>query len=311
MKILLTGGTGLLGTSLIKSIDSKKNTLIATYVNNKPASNAVNFVKMDLSNQTEIRKTINSLNPELIIHAAAATNMEWCEENTSSAFKINSEATKIISEEAKKLGAKVVYISTDFVFDGERGNYNEEDKPNPLNTYGESKLRGEEAVLKAKSGLVIRSNMYGIDPFPEKQSFTPFIINNLKAGKEIMTADDQICSQIFAEQLSKFIMELAEKGEQGLFHITTKDSASRYEFAMQVCDVFGLDKNLVKKVKLADLVSMFKWKAKRPCDTSLDVTKAGKTFKLPTIKASLEEYKRTLETLDYGRRIRRIKTEIS
>lgn len=294
MKILLTGGTGLLGTSLIKSIDSKKNNLIAAYLNNKPASNAANFVKMDLSNQTEIRKTINSLNPELIIHAAAATNMEWCEENPSSAFKINSEATKIISEEAKKLGAKVVYISTDFVFDGKKGNYNEEDKPNPLNIYGESKLGGEEAILKAKSGLVMRSNMYGIDPFPEKQSFTSFIINNLKSRKEIVAADDQICSQIFADQLSKFIMELAGK-EEGMFHITTKDSLSRYGFAMAVCDVFGLDKNLVKKVKLADLISMFKWKAKRPYNTSLDVSKAGKTFKLPTIKASLEEYKETLE----------------
>ena len=295
MKILLTGGTGLLGTSFTGLLNKGKNQLAITYLKNKPSEKGFASVKMDLSNKREIQSTIQSIKPGLIIHTAAATNIEWCEANPKEAFQINSDATETIVEVASKLGAKVVYISTDFVFDGQKGNYTEEDRPNPINVYGKSKLKGELAVLKDQKNLVVRTNIYGIDPLPDKQSFAAFIVSSLKAGKQITAADDQFCNQIFAGQLSKYIMEMVDSGMEGLFHLSTKDSSSRYGFAMQVCDIFGLDKALVKRAKLADLVSMFKWKAKRPQNTSFEVGKLGKTFKLPTIKTSLEAYKKEME----------------
>lgn len=292
MRILITGGTGLLGTSLIKFFG--RENITATYMNHKPKKSAA-FLSMDLSKKEEIRETIKSVKPEIIIHAAASTDIEWCEANKEAAFQINSAATKIISEEAETLGAKIIYISTDFVFDGENGNYNEEDMPNPLNVYGETKLMGEQAVLKYENNLVIRTNIYGIDPLPTKQSFASWVVSSLKSGKEILTATDQFYNPIFADQLSDYILKLVEKKEQGIWNVACSGKVNRYEFAEMVSDAFGLDKNLIKKVKLQDLVSKFGWQAKRPKDTSLNVSKLGKTFKLPTVKASLEEFKNAIE----------------
>ncbi len=295
MKLLLTGGTGLLGTSLTRSLPETYNTTI-TYVKNAPQNKKISSIKMDLSDPREIKEVLKKTKPQIIIHAAAATDIEWCEKNPKEAFSINSFATEIISKEADSLKAKVIYISTDFVFDGEKGNYNEEDMPNPLNVYGKTKLMGEEAVLKYTNNLVIRTNIYGIDPLPTKQSFASWVISSLRSGKEILTATDQIYNPIFADQLSGYIFELIGKNQAGVWNIACLDKVNRYQFASLVSVIFGLDKNLIKQVKLQDLINKFGWKAKRPKDTSLDVSKAGKTFKLPTVKASLEAFKNAIET---------------
>lgn len=292
MKLLITGGTGLLGKSILKFAPPKWNTTI-TYLKNKPQNN-LKSVMLNLSDLENIKRIIQKAKPELIIHTAAAKDIEWCEANKKEALQINALSTEIIAKESAKIGAKVVYISTDFVFDGNKGDYSEKDEPNPINFYGQTKLIGEEAVLKHPKNIVIRTNFYGIDPIPEKPSFASFILNSLKSGKEITTATDQYCNQIFADQLSECILNVCEKEQRGIFNIACTDTASRHEFALFVCDVFDLDKNLVKKAKLKDLSIKFGWKAQRPKDTTLNISKVGKTFKLPTIKSSLEEYKKTL-----------------
>jgi len=293
MKILLTGGTGLLGSSILRVAPDGWR-ITATYFKNNPAKN--NFISLDLSDPNQIKNTIKKIKPGIIIHTAAATDMEWCEANPGQAKSINSGATSLIAEEAAAIGAKVIYISTDFVFDGEKGNYIETDSPNPLNVYGKTKLDGEKFVLAFPGNIVVRTNIYGIDPLLTKQSFGSFIIKNLSEQKGILAATDQHCNPIFADQLSEIIIKLAER--EGVFNVACTDRMSRYGFAMAVCDVFGLDKRHVKATTLGTLIKKFNWKAKRPKDTALDASKLGKIFKLPTIKLSLEKFKEALDS--YG-----------
>ncbi len=291
MKVLLTGGSGLLGSSISKLFSDSD--LVTTFLHNKPKTQ--NSLKLDLSNTLDITNIIKKTKPDLIIHAAAATDIEWCETHRIESYKINSQATDIISKAANRISARVIYISTDFVFDGKKGNYKENDDTNPINVYGKTKLAGERFVLKYKGNLVIRTNIYGIDPFNTKLSFASFIVKNLREGKEIQVAEDQFYNPIFADQLSKYIAKYFQKSQTGIVNITCSDVTNRYKFCMDVCEIFNLDKALVKPVKLKQLSKNFGWMAKRPKNTSLNVDKAGEIFKLPTVKSSLKEYKIVFE----------------
>ena len=271
-KLLITGTSGLLGNKIVKA--AKHNYEVIPTYNTKPLHS--NSVKLEITNLNEVLNVFNKLEPNIVIHTASETNVDKCEIEKEHAWKTNAEGTRNIAEACQKVNAKLVCISTDYVFDGEKGLYDEEDKPNPVNYYGLTKLEGEKQVIKhCKNYAILRTSvLYGWHPW--KQNFTTWIINQLKQGKEITVVNDHYNTPTWAGNLAEIAIEVAEKNLQGLYHASGRERISRYEFAKQIARTFNLNADLVKPVKMSQLTA---WIAKRPKDSSLNTGKIQKQLK--------------------------------
>lgn len=293
MKILVTGAGGLLGSRLTELAVSKGYDVYATYLNHLPPSGHV--VKMDITDRHQVFKIVEKTRPDILVHCAALTNVDVCEVKRELALKVNARGTQFIAKAAKNIGSYLVYISTDYVFDGEKGRYREEDKPNPVNFYGYSKLLGERAVTEIGGDhLIVRASViYGSRPAGGKKNFALWLIENLKAGHEVKVLTDQYVSPTFNTNLAAMILDAIEKGVTGVLHMAGATRASRFKFAVKLAKEFGFDGSLIKRATMNEM----RWVAKRPRDTSLDVSKAKnmlevKPMKLSdTLKALREEIK--------------------
>jgi dTDP-4-dehydrorhamnose reductase len=268
MKFLVTGSAGLIGSQVVKDLTNSKNQVYSCYHNSKPEFGIP--TQLDLLNPENIIKTIENIKPDAIIHLAAMTNVDLCEKEKDLALKINAKATEIISQQAAKHNSFFVYVSTDYVFDGEKGMKKENDATNPIDHYGKSKLEGENAVRDlASSWCIVRtSTPFGIHP--QKKSFPLFVIENLKAKKEISVITDQYTSPTYVPNLSKMVIEIATRQIVGIMHVAGATRISRYEMAELIADKLSLDKKLFKPT----IINEMNWIAKRPKDSSLDVSQA-------------------------------------
>ena len=231
---------------------------------------------MDITSSNRVFTTFSEFKPDVVVHAASETNVDKCETKKEQAWKINVEGTRNIAEACQKVGAKLVYISTDYVFDGEKGLYDEEEKPNPVNYYGLTKFEGEKQVIEhCKNYAILRTSvLYGWHPL--KQNFATWVINQLKQDKEINVADDHYNTPTLADNLAEMAVEVAEKDLRGLYHASGRERISRYEFAKQIAKTYNLNAELVKPVKMSQLTV---WIAKRPKDSSLNTGKIQKQLK--------------------------------
>jgi dTDP-4-dehydrorhamnose reductase len=282
-RILVTGASGLLGRPLV-TILSKKHEVIPTHHAHTIQPNSL---RINVDDRDMVFKTLRDFRPAVVVHAAAETNVDKCETNKELAWRINAEGTRNVAQACVRIGAKLIYISTDYVFDGNRGFYIEEDKPNPINYYGFSKLKGEEFVEQAGCHFVIArtSVLYGWHP--RKLNFATWVIDSLKNGRAITVADDHYNSPTLADILAVMVLETVEKDLTGIYHMAGGARVSRYEFAVQIADVFGLDKTLVARVRMNDLKM---WVAKRPRDSSLctDKTRRETGIRPPLLGEALE-----------------------
>jgi len=271
-KLLITGASGLLGTKIVK-IANHTYDVIPTY-NTKPLHS--NSVKLDITNLNEVFNVFSKLEPNIVIHTASETNVDKCEIEKEHAWKTNAEGARNIAEACQKVNAKLVCVSTDYVFNGEKGLYDEEDKPDPVNYYGLTKLEGEKQVIKhCKNYAILRTSvLYGWHP--RKLNFTTWVINQLRQGKQVTVVDDHYNTPTLAENLAEMSIEIAEKDLQGLYHTSGRERISRYEFAKQIARTFNLNADLVKPVKMNQLSA---WIAKRPKDSSLSTGKIQKQLK--------------------------------
>ena len=277
MKTLVLGGSGFVGYYLAKHFNATSAS----------AHQKEGYVKLDITDKEEVSEVLNKIKPELIINSAAIADVDLCEKEKETAMLVNGYAVEWLSSLSKEIGAKFVQISTDYVFDGLTGNYTEEDNPNPINEYGKSKLIGEENALK-NDAIVLRIEMpYGINVAKNKNVFFESVINNLKDGKTVNAALDQIISPTFVEDIPKAVEVLVEKGANGIFHLASKEHFSRFEFVNVIADVFNFDKTIIKPVKLAD----FKMLAKRPKNTFLNIDKISKFYEIKPLKENLEKIK--------------------
>ena len=270
MEALVIGGSGFLGGYLTK------------FFNCKGTSNSgkLGFVNLDICNYDNIDKILKNTLPKIVINAAAMTNVDECENKKELAFKINGDAVGALAKVSKEINAKFVQISTDYVFDGSKGNYTETDKTNPINVYGKSKEVGEENALKY-SGVVIRITApFGINYTKNKSTFFDFIINKLKDNEKLTVITDQYNTPTFVEDIGPLINEITRRRLSGVFHLATKDRISRYEFAIKVAENFGLKKDNIIPIEMH---SLSEYGAKRPEDTSLNTEKTGKLFKIKSL----------------------------
>ena len=271
-RLLITGASGLLGSKLQKIAEGKFNLILLH--NTRPLS--PNSLELNITNQKEVTKLFNDLKPEIVIHTASETNVDKCELQKEHAWKTNVEGTCNIARACKEIDAKLAYISTDYVFDGEKGNYKEEDKPNPISYYGITKLEGENQVIQnCNDHVILRTSViYGWHQW--KQNFATWVINQLRQNKEITVVDDHYNTPTLADNLAEMTIETLQSDLHGLYHASGIEKISRYDFAIQIAGTFRLNLNLVKPIKMSQLTA---WVAKRPRNSSLNMDKIQKHLK--------------------------------
>jgi dTDP-4-dehydrorhamnose reductase len=276
MKILITGANGLLGQKLAALAGLKSDVhLLATgrgpcRILDLPG-NAV-YQTCDISQAEEISSSCLEFRPDVVIHTAAMTNVDECELNREACRIQNVEAVKNVIAACEKTGSHLIHLSTDFIFDGEGGPYDETAKPNPISIYGQSKLDAENLVKAASCpwSIVRTVLVYGIAPGLSRSNIILWVKASLEQGKEIQVVDDQFRTPTLAEDLAAGCLLIAEKKATGIFNISGKDFLTPYEMAMETADYFGLDKTLIRKASAAT----FSQPARRPPRTGFIISKA-------------------------------------
>ena len=279
MKLLITGASGLYGSKLASRAIEKDFEVYSSDV--QELSVYGTFVKLDVSNKELVNEVFKRVKPDVVVHAASLTDVDKCELNQDLAWKINVEGTKNIVEAAKNIDSSLIYISTDYVFNGEKGNYRESDEPAPINFYGLTKLKAEEVVKTQAEYFIARpSVIYGSTPAAGKVNFVLWLIETLRKREHVNIITDQWVTPTLNTNLAEMTLEVIERRLTGTYHLCGATRVSRFEFAQLVADVFGLDKSLIDSA----LSSQFKWPAKRPMDSSLDTSKAQQTLQNKPLK---------------------------
>jgi len=286
MKVLVTGGTGLLGYWLVDAFLSKGFEVYATFNEKNPPGLEARWVRMNLEDPGSIAGVAREVKPDILIHSAAYTDVDGCELNKAKAYRVNYLGTELLVKAFRDL-EYFVYISTDYVFDGERGLYKEEDLPAPVNYYGLSKLLGEtavRAVLSERSIIVRVSGLYGYSP-TGKKNFGIIALEKLLRREPVEAFVDQWLSPTYIRFLAGALVKLTELKPTGILHLAG-ERLSRYEFAVSLASVLGVEEELVKPRPLDSI----KFPARRPRDSSLDVSKARDLgLTLPPVLDSLKD----------------------
>jgi len=269
LKILVTGASGLLGHKVAELALEKHHEVYSIYKEHptflgKP-------IKLDLTDQSQVSETIAKHKPEAIVHTAAYTDVDGCEINQDLAWKTNAEATKNVAIASASINSHIIYVSTDYIFDGEKGLYSEEDKLNPISYYGYTKLKGEEFIKEhAKKWCITRASViYGWSQ-TQKPNFATWLIKNLNQGKTVNVLTDQYVSPTLNTNLAEMLLEITERKIAGTLHTAGATRVSRHEFALKLAEVFNLNMDLIKPATMNEMP----WRAKRPKDSSLNVSKA-------------------------------------
>lgn len=191
-----------------------------------------------------IRETL----PDVVVHAAALAYHDRCETDPDTAFAINTRATEVLHQAAAEIDASFVFISTDAVFDGTQGNYSESDQPNPTSVYGETKVHAEELVLQDPNAAIVRTNFFGWSPTGAR-SILEFFVTSLRAGRQVRGFTDFTVSSGYAQEICEVVWSLARGDEgpaaSGLWHVTSADAISKFDFGVAAAEVFGLDSTLI------------------------------------------------------------------
>ncbi len=280
MRILITGGSGLLGANLCKDL-SGKHEIYATYSEKQFSMAGVKAFQLNITDKNRVEEAVRETAPHLIIHAAALTNLKYCEEHKKEASEVNAKGTKNVVEAAKKYGKKAIYVSTSFVFDGKKGMYLETDKPNPISHYAKTKLEGEKEVLKGEN-LVVRTDMYGWN-MQQKESFAEWVINSLRRKEKINVYSDIHFAPMLVNSLSEFMLKMHEKNLNGIYNVAS-ERATRVEFAMKVAEIFKLDRKLIIPSPCTNPLI--------PKDSSLDLAKVEEAgLKMPCMEEGIRNMK--------------------
>ena len=286
MKFLVTGSNGLIGNQLVSDLDKINQTVYSCYNDTLPLKGIP--IHLDLLNLDKITTIFKKIKPDVIIHLAALTDVEKCEMEPKLANSINAKATEIIAKETERLGSYLIYLSTDYIFDGKKGLYNETDFPNPLNHYGKTKLAGEKTVETntSKWSIMRTSTPFGTNS--SKKTFPVWLLENLQKNKEVNILEDQFTSPTYVPNLSKMILEIVTRNLEGFFHLAGSTRISRFEFAKLIAKKLNLDSSLLNPVKIDTML----WNATRPLDSSLDITKINSILRTKpfTIEKSLDDY---------------------
>ena len=276
IKVVITGSNGLLGQSLLNLLLKEKNKYQVfgfSRGNNRSGRADFEYTSIDITDKFLLKEVIHQIEPDVIINTAAMTNVDVCEVKKEACNLLNVTVVQWLSELSKELNAHIIHLSTDFIFDGKKGNYKETDTPKPLNYYGVTKLKSEEVLIASQVDFTILRTIlvYGQVFDKSRNNIVLWVKKSLEAKKEITIVDDQYRMPTYVEDLALACKIAMDKKAIGTFHISSKKLLSIYELAQQIAEVFQLDKNLIKPISTATLNQ----KAVRPAITGFDLTKTN------------------------------------
>jgi len=278
MKILLTGANGLLGRRLLKKLQEKNYEVVATAKDVSGLLQLQNgnatYHTLDITDGDAVYKLITSTKPNVIIHSAAMTQVDQCELNKIDCWNSNVTATRFIVDAARECGSRIIFLSTDFVFDGTSGPYKEEDTPNPINYYGSSKLAAEKAIMESElSWTIVRTVLVvGKSDGDQRQNIVSWVKEKLEKREKIKVVDDQVRTPTFVDDLAHGIILVLEKNATGIFHIAGKDTLTPFQIATKTAEFLELDSSLIERVDAGS----FTQAAPRPPKTGFIIEKAKK-----------------------------------
>ena len=267
-KLLVLGGSGLVGSSFINTSKTDYDIIFSYNTNKIKIPNTQSF-QIDLLDDNKIEKIIENYNPDVVIHTIAHSSVDLCETDHNVADILHVDMTKKIANTCASINSKLIFLSTDAVFEGQLNKkYCENDIPNPINYYGKTKLEAEKIVLNASiNNVVLRTSViYG---FHKKSRFTNWILDYLKDGKSVDPFSDQFNTPTLIDDLVQVILKIIDKDISGLYHATGKTCLNRYQFAILLAEKFSYDPSLIHSVTKLEK----KQNAPRPISTCLDSTK--------------------------------------
>ena len=267
--LVVTGASGLLGASVLRSAVKLGWETVGFCHQHVIRDPTIQVASLDLTDDSATRRLLFDLRPDAIVHCAAATNVDWCEDNPKQAEAINVQASAVLAEIASALNARFVYVSTDSVFDGKRGNYVETDEAAPLNVYARSKLAGERETLRRnKAAIVVRVSIYGWNA-QNKDSLAEWVLRRLEGGKHVPGFTDVFFTPILVNDLVPVLFAMLQHELSGLYHVAGSERISKFEFARRVATAFGFDPARVTPCQVKDM----RLRAARPLDVSLNTEK--------------------------------------
>ncbi|MDP1878039.1 MAG: SDR family oxidoreductase [Actinomycetota bacterium] len=243
---LVTGSRGFLGTNAAVYLSGRAR-LVGQARTTEDSRLYERIIGLDLRDAEGVGALVREVNPDVVLHAAAISGHETSANDPEQAFAVNVVATKSIAEACADIGARMVHISTDAVFDGSTGGYSEVDEPQPFSYYGETKLGGEQAVRDTvEDHLIVRTNFFGWSETGRK-SVLEFFVNSLREGRNVRGYPDFVVTSLYVPALLQAIWDLGEIGAVGTVHVASSDALSKYDFGMRIAEQFGLDPGLIAR----------------------------------------------------------------
>jgi dTDP-4-dehydrorhamnose reductase len=248
MKILITGGSGVVGSRLARGFCEVGDKVFYTFLSRETSLEGCEGFRLDVTERQETLNLIQRLKPDVAVHTVALTDMDLCETNPSLAKRINVDGTRNVVDACRRINCKVVYISTSNVFGSGKGIFSEEDVPRPINCYGNTKLEGEK--ITASSGLpflVIRTDHpYGWVEGGQRKNFVVNVLEKLEARMRVTVFVDWYNRPTFLDDLVDVMKELVKRGRVGIYHVVGSDFINRFDWALKIAEVWGRDRSLIE-----------------------------------------------------------------
>lgn len=299
MRIMITGCHGLLGQSVLKMfLKSTDSEILATA---KDARTFLDFggfdyTMLDITSRSDVKNLVVYFRPDVIINTAAYTNVDGCETNRELAWRVNVEGVRNLVNSARRVDAKLIHISTDYIFDGKNGPYTEDAIPNPINYYGRTKLASENEIkIGGIRFAILRTNvLYGVGK-NVKSNFALWLYQKLSNRESIKVVTDQIGNPTYVDDLAFAILKIVEFDKEGIYNVGGKDFVDRYTFAVKLAEIFGFDRELITPVKTSELNQI----APRPLKSGLVTLKAESELGLKPygVEDGIREFKAKLNEL--------------
>lgn len=291
MKILGTGLTGLVGSRIVELLSDQYE-----------FENISRSTGIDILDKKAVREKIISSDASVVLHLAGFTDVDGCEKEKelgkeSYCYQLNVVATENIAQIAKEIGKKLIYISTDFVFDGEKSEYMEEDIPNPVNWYGMTKYEGEKAVLSTLNNAIIARIAYPFAANVVKKDFVRSVLSRLQTGQPLKMVTDHIMTPTFIDDIATAIDVLIKNNAEGIFHVVGSDSFSPYEEAGKIAAIFDIKNSDIEKTTREEF---FAGRSPRPFCLALKNDKIEQLgIRMKTFEEGLLSVKEQLENPKY------------
>lgn len=288
MRVLVIGASGQVGHEVLAHCAAQGHAVLGTGYRSLNEGRR----RLDLGDEAAVRTLVTEWGPEAVVLTGAATNVDYCETHREEAHRINVLGPRYVAEAVRSIGARLVHLSTDYVFDGLSGPYSEDDPPHPISYYGQTKWEGEQAVQEIAPHWALVRTTWVFSYLPESKNFFMQVLKAMRNGEPIHAYRDQIGNPTLANNLARAVVEIAERGVQGTYNIVGTDRVSRVEYVQRIADAFDLDRRLIHEADARTRPQP----AKRPVEGGLKTDKAAAALstKLMNLQSAFDFIKKQM-----------------